>query len=237
MRSGVLISALAAVSLAAVATTSAHAETWDYASAGTANAASYTFSAAADGLLKAYFMPSTGTYRSALGVKVNGTTIGRGALPLGETENFVPFTFGSVHAGDSIEFFIDVTMRDADATPMGTYFSTVANNADGLQHVWAAPHFDQWYLGPEGVPEGTFIGFEDTTTGDVRGDLNYRDYTFVVPNLNVLLGSPSTGKPPEEVGAGAVPEPASWGTMLLGFGVIGGVMRRRRTGKLALARA
>lgn len=36
----------------------------------------------------------------------------------------------------------------------------------------------------------------------------------------------------------AVPEPATWATMLLGFGLAGGLMRRaRRSGKLAPARA
>lgn len=35
--------------------------------------------------------------------------------------------------------------------------------------------------------------------------------------------------------AAAVPEPATWLSMILGFGLIGGVMRRRRTAKLATA--
>ena len=34
--------------------------------------------------------------------------------------------------------------------------------------------------------------------------------------------------PGDEANAGAVPEPASWMTMLFGFGLIGGMLRRRR---------
>jgi hypothetical protein len=37
--------------------------------------------------------------------------------------------------------------------------------------------------------------------------------------------------------AGAVPEPATWGLMILGFGVIGGAMRRRRAGAVRVAHA
>jgi hypothetical protein len=215
MRPIILATALLAVLCSA---SSVQAESWDYANSGMQNAAAYSFTASADGLLKAYFMPSTGSYHSALGARVNGTIVGSGELPMGATDSFVPFTFGSVAAGDSIEFFIDAYDGPVGSALTGRYFSTVAHNADGLQHVWAAYHPDQWYLGPEGVPEGTFIGFEDTTTGDVHRDLNYRDYTFVVPNLTVA--TPAVGGP--------VPEPASWAMMIAGFGAIGAALRRRR---------
>jgi hypothetical protein len=203
---------------------SARAESWDYANAGTLNPAAYSFTATLSGMLTAYFMPSTGAYRSALGVKVNGATITSGVLPMGSTDNFSYYDFGQVAAGDSIEFFIDVADRDSGAA-LGRYYSTASDNADGLQHIWAAEHPDQWYLGPRGVPEGTFIGFEDTTTGDSRGDLNYRDYTFVVPNLTV--GTPISN-PDGHAAPGPVPEPASWLMMIAGFGLVGAALRRRR---------
>jgi hypothetical protein len=232
MRATLLVTALVAVLTSASAV---RAETWDYANGGTQNAARYSFTATAGGLLKAYFMPSTGYYHSALGAKVSGVTIGSGALMMGTTDNFTPFTFGTVSAGDSIEFFIDTYDVNAGNVYMGRYFSTVSHNADGLQHAWAAPHFDQWYLGPEGVPEGTFIGFEDTTTGDTRGDLNYRDYTFVVPNITVnahpILAPGQSGSDSSEIAA--VPEPASWAMMIGGFGMIGGALRRRRSAQPA----
>jgi hypothetical protein len=223
------IGILAASAAIVCGAASAHAESWDYADAGTLNPAAYSFTATLSGMLTAYFMPSTGAYRSALGAKVNGTIIGSGVLPMGSTDNFSYFDFGQVSAGDSIEFFIDVSDRDSGAT-LGRYFSTASDNADGLQHIWAAQHPDQWYLGPRGVPEGTFIGFEDTTTGDGRGDLNYRDYTFVVPNLTVGTPrfDPAPPAPPEHAGPGPVPEPASWLMMIGGFGIVGAALRRHR---------
>jgi hypothetical protein len=222
-------------SIAALLPRAVHAESWDYpeASFHTQNSATYSFTATTDEDLTAYFMPSTGTYRSALGAKVDGVIVGRNQLAMGRTDNFTSYDFGHVSAGATIEFFIDVTRNDAAGTPMGTYYSTVADNADGLQHIWAAPHPDQWYLGPHGVPQGTFIGFEDTTTGDPLGDLNYRDYTFVVPGLTVApapQGQPGIGSP-----AAAVPEASTWAMLVVGFGAVGGSMRRRRRATAAVA--
>jgi hypothetical protein len=233
MRHFILL-ALAGASFAASA---AQAESWDYPESQfhTIDQATYSFTASASEDLTAYFMPSTGSYQSALGVKVNGVTFGRDAMVLGQTDNFTSYDFGHVAKGASIEFFIDVTPRDGSTTYAGTYYSTAADNADHLQHVWTAPHPDQWYLGPNGVPDGTFIGFEDTTTGDPRSDWNYRDYTFVVPGLTVFSGSVNLGhgKPgggSSSVVTGAVPEPASWATMVLGFGAAGLGLRSRRRG-------
>ncbi|MBU3078628.1 DUF4114 domain-containing protein [Sphingomonas sp. XMGL2] len=76
-----------------------------------------------------------------------------------------------------------------------------------------------------GVPGGTFLGFEDLNGG---GDLNYNDLTFVF--TNVTAGRPDAGG-----GAGAVPEPATWATMLLGFGLVGLLVRNRRRRPTAAA--
>jgi hypothetical protein len=225
MRSILPVTTLLAVLLSASA---ARAETWDYAHKGVANAAAYSFAAIADGDLTAYFMPSTGSYQSALGVKVNGSVVGSGALPMGSTPDFVSHDFGAVAAGDTIEFFIDTYDTVSGGAYLGRYFSDIGDNADGLQHVWAAYHPDQWYLGPAGVPEGVFIGFEDMTTGDVSGDFNYADYTFVVPNLLVGSGTGVPAPPRPPAPSAAVPEPSTWALMIGGLGLVGGVLRRRR---------
>ncbi|WP_294391941.1 hypothetical protein [uncultured Sphingomonas sp.] len=106
---------------------------------GTLNPANYAFWAAANGDLTMYTMTSTGTYLSKLGVKVIGKTIASGILPSG-SRDFKATNLGKVLAGDSIEFFIDVDDRDARDTHLGTYSSVVANNADGLQHLYASTH-------------------------------------------------------------------------------------------------
>jgi hypothetical protein len=196
----------------------------------TYNTARYTFSALADGDLTVYRMNSTGFYRSTLGVKVNGATIVRGLLDTDSWNIFSPNLIGQVHAGDSIEFFIDTWDRDAAGTKLGRYFSDSARNADGLNHIFADPHPAEPWIG---VPAGTFIGFEDTTTGDPRGDWNYNDYTIVVPNLRV--GTPLPGGS-HGIGAGvggAVPEVGTWAMMLLGFGATGTALRSRRRAVVA----
>ena len=66
-----------------------------------------------------------------------------------------------------------------------------------------------------GSSEGSLVGLPNF------GDYNY--YNFVSNNgggKNVLLGGLSYN-------AAAVPEPATWAMMLLGFGAVGFSMRRR----------
>jgi hypothetical protein len=226
LRNLISLAALIAASFGATAA-SATDMNYRYANAGTANAATYTFTAAADGDLTVYRMNSTGFYMSTLGVKVNGTTIAQGILDTDHWNIFSPNVLGTVHAGDSIEFFIDTYDRDDAGTHLGTYYSTVSDNADGLQHIFADEHPAEPWIG---TPLGTFIGFEDTTTGDNRGDLNYNDYTIVVPNLLVnapIVNHPGSGD--DQSSVSPAPEPASWAMMLGGFGLVGGAMRRRRT--------
>jgi hypothetical protein len=221
MRNVVLAVALAAAALAG-SQASATDLPYRYDRPGSYNSQQYSFSALADGSLTVYRMNSTGFYLSTLGVKVNGVTIASGLLDTDTWNIFSPNVIGQVRAGDSIEFFIDTWDRDAAATKLGRYFSNTAHNADGLNHVYASAHPAEPWIG---VPEGTFIGFEDTTTGDPRGDLNYNDYAIVVPNLK--LGTPGG------LGNGAVPEVGTWAMMLLGFGATGTVLRSRRRPALA----
>jgi hypothetical protein len=194
-----------------------------YSQPGQSNMQNYSFTATADGPLTVYTMNSTGYYLSTLGVKVNGTTVANGILPSG-SPIFVGTNLGTLHQGDEVEFFINVYDRDDAGTFLGTYYSDQSDNADGLNHLFADYHPDEWWIG---VHEGVFFGFEDTTTGDNRGDKNYNDYTFVVPGLTI--GAPILHHPGgDNDSAPSVPEPASWAMMVMGFGIAGTAMRRRR---------
>lgn len=51
------------------------------------------------------------------------------------------------------------------------------------------------------------------------------DYGYPV-NGGQIIPLPPT--PPIPVGSASVPEPASWAMMVAGFGIVGGVMRRRK---------
>jgi hypothetical protein len=228
MRNLISVAALIAAALAGTAASATDMH-YRYDNAGHANTQSYSFTVTNTGAVTIYTMPSTGYYESTLGVKVNGQTILNGILPLGSSSpDFRPTVLGNFNAGDEIEFFLNVYDRDAAGTYLGTYYSDVADNADGLNHLFAGLYPGEPWIG---VPGGLFFGFEDTTTGDNRGDNNYNDYTFVGANLT--LGAPIPHLPPvtggDDATLPAVPEPASWAMMVAGFGLAGAAMRRRRS--------
>ncbi len=90
-----------------------------------------------------------------------------------------------------------------DVLNTGDRFYTVRSlNTDGVNHAWSSS-----YLGDSQIPAGFHIAFEDLNGG---GDFNYTDYGMV---LSAVAG---------------IPEPATWAMMILGFGVVGGAMRRRQ---------
>jgi hypothetical protein len=218
-----LISA-AMLAAAAFCGTTASATSFDYRydNAGHPNPTAYSFTVTQTGAVTIYTMPSTGAYLSNLGVEVNGHVIDNGILPLGSPD-FHATNLGTFNAGDVVEFFINVYDRDAAGTYLGTYYSSQSDNADGLNHVFANDYPGEPWIG---VPGGIFLGFEDTTSGDVRNDNNYNDYTFVASNLTI--GAPILSHPGGDDSTAPVPEPASWAMMVGGFGLMGAMMRRRR---------
>ncbi len=219
----------AALIAAALAGTAASATDmhYRYDNAGQANTQTYSFTVTQTGDVTLYTMPSTGYYESTLSVTVNGQTIANGILPLGSTSpDFHATDLGSFQAGDVVEFLLNVYDRDSAGTYLGTYSSNEAENADGLNHIFANDYPGEPWIG---VPSGIFLGFEDTTTGDPRGDNNYNDYTFVASNLSIgpaitLPQRPGSG----DNSTAAVPEPASWAMMVMGFGLAGMAMRSNR---------
>ncbi len=84
-----------------------------------------------------------------------------------------------------------------------TWNSNVSLNSDGKEHFYFQPGYPG---GDYGIPSGSYIGVEDLNGG---GDFNYTDMQFIVRT-------------------GALPEPATWAMLILGFGVVGGAMRRRQ---------
>jgi hypothetical protein len=72
-----------------------------------------------------------------------------------------------------------------------------------------------------------------------EGSIPYLDFSapaitrIVIATTNdgagfALGGTGGVGNEPPGVGAGGVPEPASWAMMLIGFGGLGGALRSRR---------
>lgn len=166
----------------------------------TPNPALYTFTAATTGDLIAYFTGSSASLTNELGVLVNGVDTNIHAFNTGTASPGDMQNFGSVVAGDTLTFYIHVLDDDVK------YFSDKSLNADGDNHVWSTN-----YLGGDlDIPAGTFVTFEDLPHG--VSDYNYADLGFVFSN--VLTGT-------------ALPEPGTWGLMVVGIGAVGGAMRRK----------
>lgn len=181
--------------------TNTHAATPVYESPGTPHQQEYEFKAASDGDLVATFVGAAGYYRNILGVIANGVDLGGGLSnknPVGTSYNF-----GPVAAGTSLTFYIDVLNID-------TAWSTdLSANIDGMGHVYATNYEGDIDLGSRRPVRSLYLGFEDKAGG---GDKDYDDAQFVVTNATLR---------------DAVPEPAVWGTLILGFGMVGIAARRR----------
>jgi hypothetical protein len=163
-----------------------------------------TFTAGNTGYVRTWFLGRGGAaFTVRLGAIVNGVDRGLGlnnqTSALGEL-----FNYGAINAGDTLRFYIFVqdTGQTWDTNP--------ANNSDGVNHAYF--QINNYFGGDFGVPlnsttrRGSYFGFEDLDGG---GDFNYQDLQFALR-------------------LGAIPEPATWAMMILGFGMIGGAMRRRR---------
>ena len=153
-------------------------------------------------------------YENEVGLLINGTLSSAGfGLNNHSSASGDSFDFGTVSAGDSLIFVMHNLSRDAyaytDATRNAAYDDV--DDLIGHNHVYSTTYTATSPLFA-GVPAGSYVGFEDLPFPD--SDFNYDDESFVFANTAVT--------------AGGVPEPASWGLMLLGFGVSGAMLRRRR---------
>jgi hypothetical protein len=177
-----------------------------YSNPGTENLQTYSFIAASTGDLIASF--GTGAaFEQQLGVLVNGISTGLVGLNNHASVLGESFNLGHVHAGDTLTFF-DVIKGGA------TWYSNAALNFDGGNHIFSrAVSAGEAFASS---PAGTYVAFEDLTFP--FSDFNYFDQTFVFTV------------------ASAVPEPATWAMMLLGFFGVGLLAYRRTSqGSLRLA--
>lgn len=194
------LGAIAAAAAALSAAPAAHALGNLYPGVGSENQANYTFTAAADGDLVAYFYGSTAGYDNTLSVLINGVQSPITGLDDHTSSVGQALDFGHVNAGDSLVFLLNANI--SNGVPEHQYFSTKSMNFDNVQHVYSTG-----YAGLPGVlPAGTYVSFEDLPYG---GDLNYFDETFVFTNV-----------------ATSVPEPTSALLLLAGLGAL--AARRRR---------
>jgi len=213
-----------------------------YATPGTQNKTTYSFTASATGDIDAYFAGSTAKYDETLTMLVNGVATGVVGLDNHTSGIGQMLDLGHATAGATITFLINV------ANTGNTWSSNPALNSDGANHVFSAAYAG----GDHGIPAGTYVGFEDLSDG--HSDWNYHDETFVFTDVSTVVTpppgqsgdqgpgpkTPSAPQSPTTPGispTAAVPEPGTWGLMLAGFGFAGGALRlaRRRPRANALA--
>lgn len=173
--------------------------------------AAVSLKAAADGDVIAHFLGSEAWYENRVTLLVNGVETGIVGLSNKTSSVGQSLNFGSVQAGDTLEFKILV-----DRTPgstfdaMGSWSSIKGNNVDGTSHVYGT-EFD----GDGSIPAGLLLGFEDV--GFPKTDADYDDLQFSVSNVAF------TGAIPAAVHA---PEPAT--ALLLGGALISFATFRRK---------
>lgn len=194
-----MIHRLALAAAAALSLTSAaNAVIPVYATPGVEAPAVASYTAPFAGTVTAWFLSRSAAFDSEIGLGING------AAPLFFT---LPNTsapgssavLGTVAAGDELRFYLRVITN-------GNVFSTdPGENPDGFNHAWHTAYAG----GDFGVPAGLLIGWEDIVGG---GDKDYNDHVFSFR----FPGSPG------------IPEPATWGLMIAGFGLVGFAARRRR---------
>ena len=96
--------------------------------------------------------------------------------------------------------------------------------------------YDPFYIGNDdeylnGSAENSFrlewatVGFDPNVNDTYQVNLTYNDATGAAHSLDIFA----------KLGTGAVPEPATWAMMMLGLGMVGGAMRRRRRMAVSLA--
>lgn len=182
-----------------------------YATPGTYNATTYTFTAQNTGDVLAYFVGGAGAgHQNTVGLLINGVLSSAGfgldnhASAVGDS-----FNFGPVQAGDVLTLVMN------DATLNARVYSNPALNAayDAVgvtlhNHIYSTPYSASSGRFA-GVPDGIYVGFEDLPFPG--SDYNYDDESFVFTNVAV-----------------AVPEPQVLALMLAGLGVAAMATRRRR---------
>lgn len=189
---------LAAIAVFSLAT-AAQAALPVYSPVGTPSATPNIFVSSGTGDVTAYFAGFSAALDSRIGVSINGAPVAFFGL-LNKTSTLgQSLVLGQASVGDTLEFVLKV----GNSGPF--YSTTAADNTGGLNHAWSTVYEG----GSFGIPRGTFVAFEDLPN---LGDRDYNDHRFVFTFP----------------GAGAIPEPATWGLMIAGFGLIGATARRRR---------
>ena len=157
------------------------------------------------------------------------------------------FTFTATSASTKIDFqgyqvpgsltLVNIFFAATGATPstannlFGLHYTYTPSSCPSIFHAFEGsdvPAFGASNLNFEGACEGLYDSLAQTVSTTVGAS-----YTLKFSLSNSAAGPNGLRVFATDAAVtGAVPEPATWAMMLLGFGGIGMVMRRRRTGRL-----
>jgi len=179
MKVSVVAAAWIAVAACGVGSSAQAGTIIPYPNPGTPNPEVYTFSAAATGVITAFFAGSDAGHTDSIGMLVNGVPTGIVGLNNHTSSLGDSIVLGNVNAGDVLTFFL------VDANTASTWYSDANLNVDGkTQHAYSALYDG---LPPPlgvGIPAGTYIGFEDLSLAQ-GGDFDYNDDSFVFTNVAI----------------------------------------------------
>lgn len=169
----------------------ARADAIPYPAVGTPNTALYTFTAASDGDIVAYFAGTGAGFDLRLGLEVNGILFNAGlALPNHSSAIGQSFDFGPVKAGDSLTFVLHNLTLNANAfSDPSLNVGYDVNGSVGHQHAYATPYTQNPLI--DSIPPGVYVAFEDLPFPNSNFD--YFDETFVVTNTVLNVPGPIVG--------------------------------------------
>jgi len=192
----VKVSAFCAVGLAFVAGAGKAFAQIPYPTPGTVNPVTYTFTAAATGDITAYFVSKGGAaYTEVLGMLDNGVPTGITGLDNQTSVAGQSLDLGSVHAGDTLTFFIDVinpNLGDVYSNPsLNAAYDSTYSPSPGVNHVYSTGYDASSHLLNSSIPSGTYVGFEDLPASNPP-DYNYADEQYVFTDVSVATTPDST---------------------------------------------
>lgn len=167
---------------------------------GGSTAGGFTFTFNASGLPA---LPSPGLSSQTITVQSDGAKTDRLTLYVGQTDNAA---FSGILASS---FTSQGLTGGASSVTMSTYYNT----AGGVV-----------YTGT-GIGSATFSGLDTQATGS--GPLNLAAGFTTLQRYDLTFTGAGTFN--DTIQISGVPEPTTWGMMIVGFGLMGGVLRRRKT--------